>query len=87
MVKWYHMALLMLRSEFDSLCPDHIKTHWMRLRECLSTDDAGSNPALVCFNMVLDEQRGMGWVPGFALQADSLIGSIPIFSTKQKCIR
>jgi hypothetical protein len=27
MVKWYHMALLMLRSEFDSLCPDHIKTY------------------------------------------------------------
>lgn len=25
----------------------------------------------------------MGRVPGFALQADSLIGSIPIFSTKQ----
>lgn len=24
----------------------------------------------------------MGWGPGFALQADGLIGSIPIFSTK-----
>ena len=36
---------------------------------------AGSSP-------VVSEKWGMGWVPGFALQADSLIGSIPISSTK-----